>query len=135
MQILGLKGLKVNKYCSVAYCCKFGVHRKNMILNNDSDKLTFYKSNYYYVIFSQRKIYAAMLTVRTQDVQSLLNLKEAAVIFVVRTIVFFSVRNSYVYLNIVYYRCPCATCTSSNCTYPFMMKSSKIVLTFETAFG
>ena len=135
MQILGLKGLKVNKYCSVAYCCKFGIHRKNMILNNDSDKLTFYKSNYYYVIFSQRKIYAAMLTVRTQDVQSLLNLKEAAVIFVVRTIVFFSVRNSYVYLNIVYYRCPCATCTSSNCTYPFMMKSSKIVLTFETAFG
>ena len=135
MWILGLKGLKVNKHCSVAYFCKFGVHGKNIILNNDSDKLTFYNNNYDYVIFSLRKIYAAMLSVRTQDVQSLLNLKEAAVIFVVRTIVFFSVCNSYVYLNIVYYRCPCATCTSSNCTYPFMMKSSKIVLTFETLFG
>ena len=67
-----------------------------------------------------------MLSVRTQDVQSLLNPKEAAVIFVVRTIVIFSVSNSYVYLNTVYYRCPCVTCTSSIWTYPFMMKSSKI---------
>ena len=98
----------------MAYCCKFGVHRKNMTLNNDSDKLTFNNNNYDYVIFSLRKIYAAMLSVRTQDVQSLLNLKEAAVIFVVRRKVFFSVSNSYVYLNIVYYQCPCATCTSSN---------------------
>ena len=76
-----------------------------------------------------------MLSVRTQDVSRLLNPKEAAVIFVVRTIVIFSVSNSYVYLNTVYYRCPCATCTSSNCTFPFMMNSPKIVLTFETAFG
>ena len=120
----------MNKYCSVAYCCKFGVHRKNMTLNNDSDKLTFYNNNYDYVIFSLRKIYAAMLSVRTQDVQSLLNPKEAAVIFVVRTIVIFSVSNSYVYLNTVYYRCPCVTCTSSIWTYPFVMKSSKIVITF-----
>lgn len=119
----------------MAYCCKFGVHWKNIILNNDSDKLTFYNSNYDYVVFSLRKIYAAMLSVRTRDVQSLLNLKEAAVICVVRTIVIFSVSNSYVYFNTVYYWCPYATCTSSNCTYPFMMKSSKIVLTFETAFG
>ena len=62
----------------MAYCCKFGVHGKNIILNNDSDN-----NNYDYVIFSLRKIYAAMLSVRTQDVQSLLNPKEAAVIFVV----------------------------------------------------
>ena len=98
-----LKGLKVNKYCSVAYCCKFGVHRKNIVLNNDSDKLTFYNNSYDYVIFSLRTIYVAMLSVRTQDVQSLLNRKEAAVLCVVRTIVIFSVCNSYVYLNIVYY--------------------------------
>ena len=100
-----LKVNRVNKYCSpsLAYFCKFGVHRKNMILNNDSDELTFYNNNYDYVIFSLRTIYAATLSVRTQDVQSLLNLKEAAVIFVVRTIVIFSVSNSCVYLNIVYY--------------------------------
>ena len=49
-----LKVNRVNKYCSpsLAYFCKFGVHRKNMILNNDSDKLTFCNSNYDYVIFS-----------------------------------------------------------------------------------
>ena len=87
----------------MAYFCKFGVHGKNIILNNDSDKLTFYNSNYDYVVFSLRKIYAAMLSVRTRDVQSLLNLKEAAVICVVRTIVIFSVSNSYVYFNTVYY--------------------------------
>ena len=73
----------------MAYFCKFGVHGKNIILNNDSDKLTFYNSNYDYVVFSLRKIYAAMLSVRTQDVQSLLNRKEAAAICVVRTIVIF----------------------------------------------
>ena len=46
MQILGLKGLKVNKYSSVAYCFKFGVHKKNIVLNNDSDKLTFYNNKF-----------------------------------------------------------------------------------------
>ena len=80
----------------MAYFCKSGVHKKNIVLNNDSDKLTFYNNNYDYVIFSLQTIYAAMLSVRTQDVQSLLNRKEAAVICVVRTIVIFSVSNSYV---------------------------------------
>ena len=49
-----VKSNRVNKYCSpsLAHFCKFGVHRKNIISNNDSDKLTFYNSNYDYVFFS-----------------------------------------------------------------------------------